>query len=60
MSGNLPFGFSAGGGDDDGSGNPFGGGFDPGSFDPSNFDISQIGAALQQLGQMLDFVSVKL
>ena len=53
MSGNLPFGFSAGGGDDDGSGNPFGGGFDPGSFDPSNFDISQIGAALQQLGQML-------
>jgi putative hydrolase len=52
MSGNLPFGFSAGNGDDDGPGNPFGG-FDPASFDPSSLDISQIGAALQQLGQML-------
>ena len=52
MSGNLPFGFSAGGGDDDSSGNPFGG-FDPSNFDPNNFDMSQLGAALQQLGQML-------
>ena len=53
MSGNFPFGFSGGSGDDEsGSGNPFGG-FDPANFDPSTFDMSQIGAALEQLGQML-------
>lgn len=53
MSGNLPFGFSSGSDDDEsGSGNPFGN-FDPSNFDPNNFDVSQIGAALQQLGQML-------
>lgn len=53
MSGNFPFGFSSGSGDDEsGSGNPFGG-FDAANFDPNNFDMSQIGAALQQLGQML-------
>ena len=52
MSGNLPFGFSAGGGDDDSSGNPFGG-FDPSNLDPNTCDMSQLGAALQQLGQML-------
>ena len=53
MSGNFPFGFSGGSGDDEsGSGNPFGG-FDPANFDPNTFDMSQIGAALSQLGQML-------
>ena len=53
MSGNFPFGFSGGSGDDEsGGGNPFGG-FDAANFDPNNFDMSQIGAALQQLGQML-------
>jgi putative hydrolase len=52
MSGNLPFGFDPG--DDDGSGqgpgsNPFG----AEGFDPSKLDMTQLGAALQQLGQML-------
>ncbi len=54
MSGNLPFGFDPGDGDDgpgDGPGtpNPFG----AGGFDPSSMDMAQFGAALQQLGQML-------
>ncbi|CAB5039064.1 MAG: hydrolase [Actinobacteria bacterium] len=54
MSGNMPFGFGPGDGDDDGSGgtgpvNPFG----AGGFDPSSLDMAQIGAALQQLGQMM-------
>jgi putative hydrolase len=65
MSGDVPFGFSPRDGDDDpdspagGSGggggpmNPFGGGFDPSSFDPSSLDMTQLGAALQQLGAML-------
>ena len=53
MSGNFPFGFSSASGDDEsGGGNPFGG-FDAANFDPNNVDMSQIGAALQQLGQML-------
>ena len=53
MSGNFPFGFSGGSGDDEsGSDNPFGS-FDPANFDPNTFDMSQIGAALAQLGQML-------
>ncbi len=50
MSGNLPFGFDPGDGDDDSAGrNPFG----PGGFDPSKLDMTQLGAALQQLGAML-------
>ncbi|MBI1376799.1 MAG: hydrolase [Frankiales bacterium] len=51
MSGNLPFGFTPGDGDDEPGGpvNPFG----AGGFDPSSMDMAQFGAALQQLGQML-------
>ncbi len=52
MSGDLPFGFTPpGDGDDDGPGaaGPFG----PGGFDPANLDMAQFGAALQQLGAML-------
>jgi len=54
MSGNLPFGFNPGDSDDSGDGgdgtpNPFG----AGGFDPSQMDMAQFGAALQQLGQML-------
>lgn len=51
MSGNVPFGFSPDDGDDEGSGppSPFG----AGGFDPANLDMSQLGAALQQLGAML-------
>ena len=57
MSGNLPFGFNPGDPDDSGDGgggadggsNPFG----AGGFDPSKMDMTQLGAALQQLGQML-------
>ena len=51
MSGNVPFGFNPGDSDDDDSGvpNPFG----AGGFDPANLDMAQLGAALQQLGAML-------
>jgi putative hydrolase len=54
MSGNVPFGFTPGEGDDAGDGgsgrpNPFG----ARGFDPSSMDMAQFGAALQQLGQML-------
>lgn len=45
MSGNLPFGFGLGG-DDNAGGNPFGGTGNP-------FDMNSLGAALQNLGQML-------
>ncbi|MGI9135866.1 MAG: zinc-dependent metalloprotease [Candidatus Nanopelagicales bacterium] len=45
MSGNLPFGFGLGG-DDSTGGNPFGGAGNP-------FDMNSLGAALQNLGQML-------
>jgi putative hydrolase len=57
MSGNLPFGFNPGDSDDSGPGGDGGSGtpnpFGPGGFDPSNLDMAQFGAALQQLGQML-------
>jgi len=57
MSGNLPFGFNPGDSDDSGGGGDGGSGtpnpFGPGGFDPSNLDMAQFGAALQQLGQML-------
>jgi putative hydrolase len=58
MSGNLPFGFNPGDSDDSGDGGGDGGSgtpnpFGPGGFDPSNLDMAQFGAALQQLGQML-------
>jgi putative hydrolase len=57
MSGNLPFGFNPGDSDDAGNGGDGGSGtpnpFGPGGFDPSNLDMAQFGAALQQLGQML-------
>ena len=58
---NLPFGFAprdpddenggAGSGGSGGTPNPFG--FGAGGFDPSNLDMSQLGAAMQQLGAML-------
>ena len=54
MSGNLPFGFNPG--DDDGTGDSGGSGANPfgaGGFDPTNMDMAQFGAALQQLGQMM-------
>ncbi|MEI8056741.1 MAG: zinc-dependent metalloprotease [Actinomycetes bacterium] len=47
MSGNLPFGFSGSDDEEPPSGSPFG------NFDPSNLDMSQLGAALSQLGQMM-------
>jgi len=66
MSGDLPFGFSAGGDDEiprqggpGGSGGAGGSGGIPSpfgfgeGFDPSQLDMSQLGAALQQLGAML-------
>lgn len=62
MSGDVPFGFaprdpddeSGAGGASGGGGtpNPFGFG-GPGGFDPSNLDMNQLGAAMQQLGAML-------
>jgi putative hydrolase len=51
MSGNLPFGFGLGGGDEGGGGNPFGPGFGAAGGNP--FDMNSLGAALQNLGQML-------
>jgi putative hydrolase len=57
MSGNLPFGFNPGDSDDSGNGGDGGSGtpnpFGEGGFDPSQMDMAQFGAALQQLGQML-------
>jgi putative hydrolase len=57
MSGNLPFGFNPGDSDDSGDGGDGGSGvpgpFGAGGFDPSQMDMAQFGAALQQLGQML-------
>lgn len=58
---NLPFGFTPRDPDDEGgsgSGGPGGGtpnpfAFGAGGFDPSNLDMSQLGAAMQQLGAML-------
>jgi putative hydrolase len=52
MSGDVPFGFNPGDEDDanrPAPQNPFG----AGGFDPANLDMAQFGAALQQLGQML-------
>jgi len=58
MTGNLPFGFNPG--DDDGTGSGSGGSggsganpFGAGGFDPANMDMAQFGAALQQLGAMM-------
>jgi putative hydrolase len=64
MSGDVPFGFTPPGPDDEGSegGSGSGGISGPGEgagsptpfgFDPSSLDMSQIGAAMQQLGAML-------
>ena len=57
MSGDVPFGFTPPGPDDEGSGTggPGSGGGSPTpfGFDPSGMDMSQIGAAMQQLGAML-------
>ena len=62
VSGDLPFGFAPRDPDDEGDDQagpsrqegPFGfGGGDPAQFDPSQFDLSQIGAMLSQVGQML-------
>jgi putative hydrolase len=52
MSGNVPFGFSPDEPDDENK--PVGGpGGMPFGFDPSSMDMTQIGAALQQLGAMM-------
>jgi len=51
MSGNVPFGFGIGGGDEGGGNNPFGPGF--GGAGGGGFDMNSLGAALQNLGQML-------
>ncbi|HEY5136844.1 MAG TPA: zinc-dependent metalloprotease [Candidatus Nanopelagicales bacterium] len=54
MSGDVPFGFTPGEGDDPGDGGPgVPSPFGAGGFDPSSMDMAQFGAALQQLGQML-------
>jgi putative hydrolase len=49
MSGDVPFGFTPRDDDEGGTPNPFG----AGGFDPNNLDMAQFGAALQQLGRMM-------
>jgi putative hydrolase len=54
MSGDLPFGFGAGQNPGDpGSGGPGGFGFGPGGPGAGGFDMASLGAALQQLGAMM-------
>ena len=49
----IPFGFGSGSGDDDQSGNPGNPGGPGFGFGPGGFDMSTLGAALQQLGAMM-------